>query len=351
MGLGECYYGSSHLWSPCQSIGRAELTALVSTVRWGLLETQAEVHVWSDSQHIALGAAFVQNTGVIPHTWEHQDLWLGLSAALDASEVGQFYFHWVPSHLDERHCESPFEDWLRKWNDVADRIAGYMNSNRPSQVLALFERVAAYDICWRHRQEHLLQFIVSAGDLRTTEEEHIETVISSDTDSGLPPTLTTALVTTGDLQVEPGRLPPAFYKELVGWLRRSGGPESRRTVCSFLEFVFLYAFVDSGLFPFEEVGGRRVMRQVQDLFVRPTVTTMVDMVRVALTDLCRQLDVDFVRVLSGVLLSLGIHTPMFGIPIDLNPSHLDLGRRLLRRWTSSRPIRRAADLARPFSDT
>ena len=117
--------------------------------------------------------------------------------------------------------------------------------------------------------------------------------ISSDTDSGLPPTLTTALVTTGDLQVEPGRLPPAFYKELVGWLRRCGGPESRRTVCSFLEFVFLYAFVDSGLFPFEEVGGRRVMRQVQDLFVRPTVTTMVDMVRVALTDLCRQLDVDF----------------------------------------------------------
>lgn len=165
------------LHGPCQSIGRAELTALVSTVRWGLLETQAEVHVWSDSQHIALGAAFVQNTGVIPHTWEHQDLWLGLSAALDASEVGQFYFHWVPSHLDERHCESPFEDWLRKWNDVADRIAGYMNSNRPSQVLALFERVAAYDICWRHRQEHLLQFIVSAGDLRTTEEEHIETVI------------------------------------------------------------------------------------------------------------------------------------------------------------------------------
>ena len=339
------------LHGPCQSIGRAELTALVSTVRWGLLETQAEVHVWSDSQHIALGAAFVQNTGVIPHTWEHQDLWLGLSAALDASEVGQFYFHWVPSHLDERHCESPFEDWLRKWNDVADRIAGYMNSNRPSQVLALFERVAAYDICWRHRQEHLLQFIVSAGDLRTTEEEHIETVISSDTDSGLPPTLTTALVTTGDLQVEPGRLPPAFYKELVGWLRRSGGPESRRTVCSFLEFVFLYAFVDSGLFPFEEVGGRRVMRQVQDLFVRPTVTTMVDMVRVALTDLCRQLDVDFVRVPSGVLLGLGIHTPMFGIPIDLNPSHLDLGRRLLRRWTSSRPIRRAADLARPFSET
>ena len=88
--------------------------------------------------------------------------------------------------------------------------------------------------------------------------------------------------------------------------------------------------MDSGNFPFEEVGGRRVMKQVQDLFVRPTVTALVDMVRVALTDLCRQFGVELVSVPPDVLLGLGIHTPMLGVPLDMNPSHLSS-----RPWSSA----------------
>lgn len=60
-----------------------------------------------------------------------------------------------------------------------------MNSARSSQALELFGQVVAYDVRRRCRQEHMLQFIVSAGELRTTEEEPIETVIS-DKDSGSP---------------------------------------------------------------------------------------------------------------------------------------------------------------------
>ncbi|CAK9010815.1 Putative ATP-dependent RNA helicase DHX57 [Durusdinium trenchii] len=108
----------------CQAIGRAELQALLSTVKWGLREPEAEVHVWSDSQHVASGASFLQATGSIPSTWEHQDLWHDLSLALDASSLTQFVFHWVPSHLEAESCESPFEDWIQKWNGIVDRVAG-----------------------------------------------------------------------------------------------------------------------------------------------------------------------------------------------------------------------------------
>ena len=334
-----------------QTIGRAELTAVVSTVKWSLLEPEAEVHVWSDSQHVAFGASFLQRTKHIPCTWEHLDLWKALAEALDATNGDKLFFHWVPSHLDARQCESPFEEWLQKWNNIADRVAGSLNSDRSTYALDLFNQIIVRDARWRVRQQGLLQFLVEAGELRAAELDLVESVHSSCSEGDSPATLNAALAEAEALQLAPGSLPPAFGAEIAAWLTRSSTTERRRICCSFLEFVFIFGFVHVGRFPFQEAGGRRVMKTVHDLFVRPTISSLVDMVKVALTGLCDQFGVDLVPVSPSVLLGLGVHVPMVGVPMVLDSSHIDHGRRLLLRWTAHRPIRRAADLARPFTET
>ena len=171
-------------------------------------------------------------------------------------------------------------------------------------------------------------------------------VASSGSDMEVSMTLSEVIGDSAVPRPVPGRLPTSFYEELVSWISGNSRSERRRFTCSYLEFVFMYAFVTSGRFPFQEVGGRREMKRVQDLFVRPTITSMVDLVKVAFSDLCFQFGLDVVPVPSGVLLGLGVHTPMVGVPLELDISLIDHGRRLLQRC-----IRRAADLARPFTET
>lgn len=89
---------------------------------------------------------------------------------------------------------------------------------------------------------------------------------------------------------------------------------------------------------------------MHDNFVQPTVSSLIDMVKALFVEICRQVGVDLVPIALSSLLGLGIHSPMVGFPLLLDASCVDHGRRL-RSWTLHRPIRRSADLARPFTQT
>ena len=169
----------------------------------------------------------IHRKSCIPGTWEHQDLWHDLGALLDAAAPEQFAFHWVPSHLDKNRCESPFEDWLRKWNGIADRVAGHMNDARSGYAEALFTQIIEYD-AWRSRQDHLFRFLVDAGGARVKEATEQAPLVVCDSEPEEQQTLNEAIVAHGDIHVESSRMPPSFFQEVVSWLQRKSSSSERR---------------------------------------------------------------------------------------------------------------------------
>jgi ribonuclease HI len=128
-----------HLPGVTQTIDRAELTALVSTMLW---TTGADLCAWSDSLSNINIAEYIQNDGVIPSHVENYDLWLQFHEALQLREGCSTEFRWIPSHVNDSQAGDPFESWVFKWNNIVDELVSKWNINRP---LGFLEQHAALD--------------------------------------------------------------------------------------------------------------------------------------------------------------------------------------------------------------
>ena len=82
-------------------------------------------------------------------------------------------------------------------------------------------------------------------------------------------------------------------------------------------------------------------------FARPTVTVLLHYVKTFVGTLVRSFGLGD-RLVSGIgLLSFGVHPPQKGISLGCSRASLVDMRQELSTFTSARPIRVAADLARP----
>eukprot|EP00438_Fugacium_kawagutii_P025316 Skav217869 [mRNA] locus=scaffold2487:75358:81453:+ [translate_table: standard] len=213
-----------------QSIDRAELTSMVMALEWAS-EAELDLALWSDSHSTVTTADAIIQTGSLPPGLANLDLWTQFKQLLDDRSHRTTWIRWVPSHLDPELAEDEFEAWLIRWNDVADQAARHANSQRPSALWSLRDRVARRLDDWALRLRQLRQFYFSVADLTADQSATAPTpavvpVEDSDEDWMWLPWEDCLPLDWPSRCVDVGPLPCDFLRALVIWIcaaERLGG--------------------------------------------------------------------------------------------------------------------------------
>ena len=340
-----------HLGGLAQSIDRAELSAILGAVSWGVAFSCA-IHIWSDSQYAVHGFHYLLQHSSVPMHWANQGLWLELCDLLHGSVLVPGC-SWIPSHMDADQCEDAFADWVQLNNDHADRLAVTFNFQRS----AAFWRQLCASLRWLETGKAQLGWLQSfyfrvakvsdtADDpvaplSLTTEQTELEQ--SERLGSFLPNDWVHFIV---NFDFGPKSLPQDFYQTFLGWLVGVDQSGDRVQVVSHLELVMALLLVQSFSWPHWNVQQCSWVVPLTSNFTRPTVATLVSYVSRALRDLAARFDFVDLLVPTCFKQHLGIVKPMGGIKLHIN-SEWQLVHSAVQSFTSSRPIRRSCDLARP----
>ena len=113
-----------------QTIGRAELLAIISAVEWAVAHDTL-ITIWTDSASTCSRAnLLLQQPRAAFLAGENHDLWQRLAEALERTAFEQVIICWTPSHIDVACCDTSQEEFLATWNDIVDTLAVTTNRDR-----------------------------------------------------------------------------------------------------------------------------------------------------------------------------------------------------------------------------
>ena len=337
-----------------QTIARAELTAVISAIKWSLL-WQTSVHIWLDALEIHRGLQRRLAFATTRVDEVNADLWYVVDTLLQDGARTWVTSAWIPSHLQPELCESPFEECIAYNNGHADSLAVRCNEDRPQafrELLALQRRWDArhVDLFDRLRKYYFAVFERTKAVKKSTVVMNID---SSDAESNCRLYSFLDVLST---DINPEQFvhtlgyPVAFLQALLDWLRNHESDEQIAVSVSFLEVTFAVLKVSPTQFPFRNpTSGVWVMQDRRSMFERPTLTHFYRVICKVFRYLCRNW-CDGFPLRRGLDRSLqGVTIPLEGIFLRLRPSVLAAVHDHLASFTSTRPIRRAGDMARPVA--
>ena len=342
-----------------QSAPRAELLAVISALQW-ILFMNVWATIWSDAQHVVAQVQALLDGHALELNPANADLWRRISELLHMLPAGTFSIRHVPSHLDDDKTESPFEDWVRCWNDHADRIAVLTNMNRPVSFVDLHAaavehqaRTAAAIRMWRTIYFGIAEDTLGTASIpENTWEQDDEgptwPVVWSPRSEGLQDRLPInwQVMLTGKCRAWPAD----FALSVTRTLLDIDTELDRTCSVSWLELLFLLMHTGRVQFPARDLqtgawqSAERVPFRAPELTVATQLRLLREVVRtfvhVVQLDgiLCDYVDVTF----------LGISMRMGGICLGADPIKLGEARNSVYSFTAAKPIRASADLARPF---
>ena len=139
--------GSGLLPQLLQTIGRAELWAIVLALDWAL-HYHCSPSVHSDSAYAIEGCLALQRLLTIPSHWADQDLWR--LALWYIERLGdRCSFHKVRAHLDEVTAADETQAWCIYWNSIADA-----NAKSAGDCAGSHDLRRTYQQLIRHYQRH-----------------------------------------------------------------------------------------------------------------------------------------------------------------------------------------------------
>ena len=320
--------------------------AVLCAIKWAA-RSGFPITSWSDALHVVQKLQLLLAGGILVDDCANHDLWLQIQTMLDCIQPGAVSVQHVHSHLDAERLTSPLEDWIKKWNDAADRAAMMANVNRGvlckeshARALAWFQNTAQQLRFWRR-----LYFDIAGVTLRQRhptvqpEAEDFEAPSSQilwidrpDITAERVPVNWCALTVTAC-----PHLPADFVRDLLAAFIRFDSSSLQACTVSWIEFLFLL-----------ETGGWRSAEDVPFRPYRTHVAVQLRMVRKVISTalsaaglqdvLCEDVDV------SG----FGISMPMGGVILGCPQNVLNAARQKLAAFSRARKIRVMADLARPI---
>lgn len=334
-----------------QTIGRAEMVAIIAGLEWCYRFGQL-AHVWCDSLFVAKGLATLITLGDIPAHWEHFDLWFRMLTLLEMVPLEASHIHWIPSHLDPLLCESPFESWVAQWNAVVDRVAVQVNLQRSSWFWQQLSEAQEIDKVWVARIEALRKFYFKVADVRKlVEAAPLIFITDADLVDGKP--LNSFFFHGWQSfcsDAACSHLPLSFGVQIDEWLfDLEQAHDGVYVQISFLELTFLISSEALIPFPFRESRRNSWAYQFpRQRLERPTLSYLFRMVRPVLLACFAQLDFCDLVCKNLNRTELGIHYPVDGVGCILGHGLYSMLQNAIRKFTSTRPIRKSRDLARPI---
>ena len=337
-----------------QTVPRAEITAVLCAVQW-TQQMGCSTTLWCDAKHVVEGTVAVQAGEPIAPNGDNEDLWLQLRDALQLISEDDFYIRHVPSHMDSQLCEGPYEEWLAAHNHHADTAAVQANMNRSQRVMELH-----YRACRRFshfsailRALRMLFFRIAEDGPQTARLElHEDTEVSPPT-MGVweDETVTECLPLTWRqaLSQVDFDVPREFVWDVWQVLRDWDAASETTFQVSWIELAFMFS--SAGLkFPATCPSTGRWVPAGSVVFRPPCLTLAVQlrMVKRVLLACIRHLGIQSCLVGSIDLSGLGVTRPFDGLMLKVGAEVVGNARRRLRSFCLHRPIRVAADLARPL---
>ena len=337
-----------------QSIGRAELTAVLATARWAI-SFGVQVHIWSDSKYIVNRVqAWIDNVECeATITWEHFDLWQMLFTELERMGRSAFRVTWVPSHLDYTKCESQIEEWISIWNGQADQLAVTMNHCRSSTAQYMLDQEAAYFDHWSQIAWRIRGYLLEVADLRlqggtsTSGNPQQETINWTELVGTEP--FSELLPINWQHQLHGGacQLPASFAIEILSRTIELED-DSDFSAITMIELTLWLAKIQQVKFPFWNSDfSRWDLCSIEERFTRPTLAFLLRLVRKAFVEAFSLLNLDaFFR--RGLYCPAATST-QDGLILRAPRSFRQSTKSLLDQFVVGGRIRKAADLARPIT--
>ena len=335
-----------------QTTPRAELFGVISALRWALLFRVCLV-LWVDALWVVQGLQQL----VRGHDWfpdENTDLWSLVVSLLAQFEDGCLRVMHVPSHLDQTLTASPLEDWLARWNGMADVLAGLVNRNRSVQLANTHCAAFRWHIKFQDALRALRDIFFGIADMAPTQVAPDD---EDPEDIDLP--RLGSLERTRDLQDEAPlnwrqlllegtwTYPARFGFAVMSFLFSQDRANTTVFQVSWLELVFVLLEGGDFSFPVASHDGHwRMPAELPFAPQQPTVAVRVRLLRDVVRCSCKALSIEPPFAHGINLLSLGVGFPCSGICFGLDTELLGRARNLLRLFTANRAVTCTAALAR-----
>ena len=297
----------------------------------------------------------------LPSGLANRDLWERIADVVQQCDGLRMVVQHTPSHLQASLWESPFEDWLKRWNDHADRLAVLTNMNSAEAFVDQFRQAEQHFEQMATAQQALqaIYIAIAASEAQRQQmvndednaEEDLYWVLPQDSQL-VPPSLAEALPLSGVAGIAQfcGDLPRSFVHEVATFVIEQDADASSASPVSALEAVFMLLRLRGFDFPATDpVTGRWVAAETVPF--RPpclTVAVQLRLVRQVLRGIAKACSgADFI-VTDISLVSLGVHFPLLGLRFGCGSALLQQARNDVFTFANRRPLRVAADLARPF---
>ena len=339
-----------------QTIARAELFALLAATQWANRHG-CSICIWCDSQYTVARASQIL-LGTLDLSEEivpNHDLWDQLASEGTQLYHSQVELRWIPSHLEEILCTDSQQEWVVRWNDLADSCAGSLQYHALELYSDYIRDITAHRQWWSHRLRALRSFYLEVATIRLEEKTRLPSqgegpILVDDTDWGLSID-STSLVDSVPCVIPPDlpmrrKMPLEFIELLITLLSCIEDSEAAYKPISYVEISMLFLQLAEFRLPVTDAQSEfDSWKPPHLLHVRPTLASVVQIIRQG-----------FVVLLKGLRLShgvsrldrteTGITMPCDGLILQPSASVLAQLPSLVVAF-NPKGIRKAADLARP----
>ena len=311
-----------------QSSARAELFAICAALQW-IIHFQVAATIWCDSQFVVKGVQNILSGKwiVVTTSVANHDLWARIFDFLEQIDKTQLFVNWIPSHLDG--CNLGFEEWVNCWNDVADTCAVATNEHRDPAFDDTLKHALEYHELWAGRIRVPRAFYIHVADAALDEPQVIDLSHEVPSDE--------LASTTGDTCFTEA-LPINWRDQLSECFSHSESHTffavqmieqffvlehhaSEYFQISFIELT-LWLVQDRGLPVLVDDGvGGKVLRSYEGLLLKPTVASLVQIVRQTMKKILLHLDLAIFGQQAVARLESGIQLSTDGLIVH---SHFDL---------------------------
>ena len=341
-----------------QTSPRAETLAALCAIKWAVC-VQAPVTIWSDALHVVQQLQLLLQGEGLSADCENHDIWSQVLDVVSLVPRGWLTVQHVHSHLDSGRLESPFEDWLKLWNDCADTAATTANRNRDVQSLRAHTEARQFlqDTAQSLRMWRDVYFGIAEDDLRgrgasrpdaneafPLPEDEVQWYDREDHLGDILPI---------DWQARTAAacnfLPSDFIADLLHALIKIDGGSTQVCTVSWIELLFIFHLEGSLVFPAicPTSGKWRSARDVPYRSVHVHAAVQLRFVRKVITTAFRIVGFGDHLVSDVDLVGYGVSMPIGGVWMGCPSEMLLEARQNLASFTRTRPVRVMADLARP----
>eukprot|EP00438_Fugacium_kawagutii_P015810 Skav206886 [mRNA] locus=scaffold3287:72863:77896:+ [translate_table: standard] len=341
-----------------QTIDRAELTAMLVALRW-VAWHQVEACIWADSLSTVGQTIQIQQTDYVPDDIANYDLWLQVRDELRQCGSLRLWLRWVPSHVPSGASEDAMEDWLIYWNGKADACANMVNAQRSSEFLQLRRSYEDQLRLWTTRIHAMRTFYFKVAELGTsaTDQDSMQPIAAEDPalvdnhPDDEYETLEDQLPVNWKVQCSQlhGAFPIESLFRFVDWWCDLEQHGSQTHFLNEVELVFALILTDFG-FPVKSPStGLWTFVSPALMFQKPTLAALLRHAQFCLRGLMTTFPHLTFSSHATADRNIGIHKPFKRYRLRLTPDFYQQIRQRVGSFFTTRPLRRANDLARPVA--